>query len=87
MSSSKPPSVADIFKTLEYGPAPEEGTLFFPPFLQSCLKTLAANCAKKWFEDHQGRFGHFINNKWEHPVVFIVRVFFFFLPQLVSPLF
>ncbi|CAL4122997.1 unnamed protein product, partial [Meganyctiphanes norvegica] len=43
-------TVAKIFETMEYGPAPEDDKV-----------------AQAWLDDHGRKFGHFINNKWEHP--------------------
>ncbi|XP_068221481.1 aldehyde dehydrogenase family 16 member A1-like [Palaemon carinicauda] len=43
-------TVANIFKTMEFGPAPEDDKI-----------------AQAWLDDHNRKFGHFINNKWEHP--------------------
>ncbi|XP_076053530.1 aldehyde dehydrogenase family 16 member A1-like isoform X2 [Oratosquilla oratoria] len=43
-------TIAEIFETMEYGPAPEDDKV-----------------AKAWLDDHEQRFGHFINNKWVAP--------------------
>ena len=42
--------VIEVFKTMQYGPAPESSA--------------AANA---WLEDHQRKFGLFINNTWKYP--------------------
>jgi aldehyde dehydrogenase (NAD+) len=42
--------VMEIFKSMEYGPAPESPA--------------AANA---WLDQHDRKFGLFINNRWEHP--------------------
>ncbi|XP_063869013.1 aldehyde dehydrogenase family 16 member A1-like isoform X1 [Scylla paramamosain] len=44
------PTVSQIFKTMEYGPAREDDKI-----------------AKDWLNDHDRKFGHFINNKWVIP--------------------
>ena len=44
------PTLAEIFKTMEYGPAPESGKI-----------------AQQWLDEHDRKFGHFINNEWYKP--------------------
>ncbi|KAG7173776.1 Aldehyde dehydrogenase family 16 member A1-like [Homarus americanus] len=43
-------SVATLFNSMEYGPAPEDEKV-----------------AQAWLDDHDRKFGHFINNVWVHP--------------------
>jgi aldehyde dehydrogenase (NAD+) len=42
--------VSEVFKTMQYGPAPE-----------------SADAALAWLEDHNHRFGLFIDNNWHYP--------------------
>ncbi len=42
--------VLEVFKTMQYGPAPESPA-----------------AARAWLDDHQRKFGLFINNTWVHP--------------------
>jgi len=44
------PSVAEIFTSMEYGPAPE-----------------SPKVAEAWLDQHDRKFGLFINNEWVHP--------------------
>ena len=43
-------TVLEIFKTMEYGPAPE-----------------SASAVNAWLDEHNRKFGLFINNEWVTP--------------------
>merc|ERR1719253_2454850 len=50
-AAGKPKTVADLFETLEYGPAPED-----PGAAKKWIS-----------DHNNGKFGHFIDNAWVHP--------------------